>query len=602
MKKFIKKILLDNWLLVTSFLILQIKSMLLLSMLRTPSSKSINFFSIYFSDPALWAHFLIILLILSITCLFKFRRSLKVSLGIDLFISILFTFDIWYYRANGSFISLRHFIYPEIFNPSNRSLFNFHFVDILFFIDFIAFFLLNKFTRIFKFEDLSQFKIRLIKSASLFFISTLSLYFSHLFIDINNNLEGIRLFSLSWAPYQSYSDMSPLGYHGYDIFYTLSKNYNLKNEDIIEIENWFENNKEDLEDNKYFSLLKGKNLIALQVESLENFVIGQKVYGQEITPTLNKLLKNSLYFNNIYEQNGSGTSSDADFLVNASIFPIREGTAFQGYPWTTYKSLQKLLENKGYKTISTHAEIGGNWNWAENHKSFGADKILDINEYNMDEVIGLGLSDESFLKQVANKIIYEPRPFYTFVTTLTSHGPFEIPESKKYLQLPEELDKNILGAYFQSIRYTDEAIKLFLEELEKNNLLENTVVMIYGDHTGVHKFYEDEIQDAPLEGDWWKENDMKIPLIIYNQEIKAETISTAGGQVDFLPTISYLLGIERKSFENSSMGRVLVNTNRNYTILNSGEIIGTPSNKEELKNLENSFKIADYIIKGNYFK
>lgn len=602
MKKIIKKLLLDNWLLVTTFLILQIKSMLLLSMLRTPGSKSISLSKIYFSVPALGAHLLIILLILSITYIFKSKTALKVSLGINIFISLLFVFDIWYYRSNGSFISLRHFIYPEIFNPSNKSLFNFKLVDILFFIDFIVFALLNKFTRIFKFkEDLSQLKMRCIKAASLFIISTLSLYFSHLLIDVTNSINGLRLFSLSWAPYQTYSDMSPLGYHGYDIVYTLSKNYKLKDKEAAEIKDWFENNKEDLEDNAYFSMLEGKNLIALQVESLENFVIGQKVYGQEITPNLNKLLNNSLYFNNIYEQNNSGTSSDADFLVNTSIFPIREGTAFQGYPWTKYNSLQRLLETKGYKTISTHAEIGGNWNWAENHKSFGADKILDINSYNMDEVIGLGLSDESYLKQVAHKIKSESAPFYTFVTTLTSHGPFEIPENKKYLNLPKELDENILGAYFQSIRYTDEAIKLFLEELEKDNLLENTIVMIYGDHTGVHKFYEEEMQDAPLEGNWWKEKDMKIPLIIYNPEIKGETISKAGGQVDFLPTISYLLGVERKEFESSSMGRVLVNTNRDYTILNSGEIIGTPSSKEEKENLKNIFKIADYIIKGNYF-
>lgn len=601
MKNLIKKTFSNNWLLITMFLVIQLKSMILLAMLRSPGSKSISLSKMYFSVPAIGAHLLIILLIFSLTCIFKFKTQLKVSLIINLLISLLFIFDIWYYRANGSFVSLRHLIHPEIFNPTNKSLFNFQLVDLLFIIDFIIFALLNKITDIFNFRDFSKLKNRLIKAFSLFFICISLLYISHIQIDINKGIKGINLFSLSWAPYQTYSDMSPLGYHGYDIAYTLSKDFTLRDAEIKEINDWFENNKEDLEDNNYFSILKGKNLIALQVESLENFVIGQKVYDMEITPTLNKLLKNSIYFNNIYEQNNSGTSSDADFLVNTSIFPIREGAAFQSYPWTKYKTLQNILEKVGYSTISTHAEISGNWNWAENHKAFGADKILDINSYNLDEVIGLGLSDESFLRQVAGKIKDESTPFYTFVTTLTSHGPFEIPEDKKLLNLPKELDENILGAYFQSIRYTDEAIKLFLEELERNNLLENTVVMIYGDHTGVHKFYEEEMEDAPLEGNWWKENDMKIPLIIYNPEIKGETITKAGGQVDFLPTISYLLGIERKEFENTSMGRVLVNTNRDYTILNNGEIIGTPSRKEELENLENTYKIADYIIKGNYF-
>uniref|UniRef100_UPI00262377A8 sulfatase-like hydrolase/transferase n=1 Tax=Clostridium sp. TaxID=1506 RepID=UPI00262377A8 len=150
--------------------------------------------------------------------------------------------------------------------------------------------------------------------------------------------------------------------------------------------------------------------------------------------------------------------------------------------------------------------------------------------------------------------------------------------------------------------YTDEAINEFLLELDKNNLLDNTVIMIYGDHTGVHKFYEDELSSVNLEGDWWKINDNKIPYIIYNKILNEEINSTAGGQVDFLPTISYLLGIDRSDFDNTSMGRILVNTNRNSTILNNGEIIGENISTEEKSHLENTFKIADNIIKGNYFK
>ena len=177
-----------------------------------------------------------------------------------------------------------------------------------------------------------------------------------------------------------------------------------------------------------------------------------------------------------------------------------------------------------------------------------------------------------------------------------------MPEDKKLLNLPKELDDNMLGGYFQSVRYADEAIKLFIEELEKNGQLDNTVLMIYGDHGGVHKFYEEEIKDAPLNENWWQENDKKIPFIIYNKDLKATTISKAGGQVDFLPTISYLLGVERSKFDNTSMGRVLVNTNRNATILNNGDIMGTPKDENEENHLKDVFKIADDIIKGNYFK
>lgn len=602
MKEKFKKIVLNNWLFILMVLILQTKSMLLLSMLRTTNSSSINFSTMYFGVPAIGAHLVIITLILSIMFLFKYKGKMWTALIINVIITILFIADIWYYRNNGTFLSIRHLLHPEIFNPIGKNLINFRPVDLLFVIDFIVFFILFKFDKLRKYNDNSRLSLRILKTAIVFSLSALIIFISHYIIDIKGTIPGQSFLRLSWAPFQTFSDMSPLGYHGFDLKYFVGRNKELSDSDINDVQSWINNNKEDIPDNEYFGMLKGKNLIAIQVESLENFVINKKVYGQEITPTLNKLLSGSLYFDNIYEQNNSGTSSDCDLMVNTSIFPIRATSTFPTYPWTKYNSLQNILNNEGYTTISTHAELPGSWNWAEPHKSFGADKLWDINEFNIDEVIGPGLSDESYLKQIANKIKSENQPFYTFIATLTSHGPFEMPEDKKLLNLPKELDDNMLGGYFQSVRYADEAIKLFIEELEKNGQLDNTVLMIYGDHGGVHKFYEEEIKDAPLNENWWQENDKKIPFIIYNKDLKATTISKAGGQVDFLPTISYLLGVERSKFDNTSMGRVLVNTNRNATILNNGDIMGTPKDENEKKHLKDVFKIADDIIEGNYFK
>lgn len=602
MKEKFKKIVLNNWLFILMVLILQAKSMLLLSMLRTTNSSSINFSTMYFGVPAIGAHLVIITLILSIMFLFKYKGKMWTALIINVIITILFIADIWYYRNNGTFLSIRHLLHPEIFNPIGKNLINFRPVDLLFVIDFIVFFILFKFDKLRKYNDNSRLSLRILKTAIVFSLSALIIFISHYIIDIKGTIPGQSFLRLSWAPFQTFSDMSPLGYHGFDLKYFVGRNKELSDSDINDVQSWINNNKEDIPDNEYFGMLKGKNLIAIQVESLENFVINKKVYGQEITPTLNKLLSGSLYFDNIYEQNNSGTSSDCDLMVNTSIFPIRATSTFPTYPWTKYNSLQNILNNEGYTTISTHAELPGSWNWAEPHKSFGADKLWDINEFNIDEVIGPGLSDESYLKQIANKIKSENQPLYTFIATLTSHGPFEMPEDKKLLNLPKELDDNMLGGYFQSVRYADEAIKLFIEELEKNGQLDNTVLMIYGDHGGVHKFYEEEIKDAPLNENWWQENDKKIPFIIYNKDLKATTISKAGGQVDFLPTISYLLGVERSKFDNTSMGRVLVNTNRNATILNNGDIMGTPKDENEEKHLKDVFKIADDIIEGNYFK
>lgn len=601
MEQKFKNIIRRNWLFVFMVVVLQFKSLILLSMLRTPNSSSINIGGAYFGSPVIWAHLAIIVLVCSPIFFFKEKGRIRTAVVIDVLVTIIFIADIWYYRSNGTFLSFRHLIHREIFNPIGKNLFNFRLVDLTFFIDFILLYLIYKVVRI---KEIIERKLsfRAVKAVLVFLISGFVIGIGHYCVDIKGMISGKNLFRLSWAPFQTFSDMSPLGYHGFDFNFYIDKNKTLANDEVSEVENWFNDNKENIPDNKYKGMVKGKNLIAIQVESLENFVINQKVYGQEITPNLNKLLSKSLYFNNIYEQNSSGTSSDADLLVNTSIFPVRTGTTFFSYPWNKYNTLQSLLNNEGYTTISTHAELPGNWNWAEAHKSFEADKIWDIGMYNQDEIIGLGLSDESYLKQISQKLKNENEPFYAFMTTLTSHGPFEIPEDKKYLKLPKELDENMLGAYFQSVRYTDEAIGKFLEELEKNNQLDNTVIMIYGDHCGVHKFYEKDIENSPLEGDWWKDNQKKIPFIIYSNDIQPEVISKAGGQSDFLPTISYLLGMNRSEFENSSMGRVLVNTERDAAILNNGDIMGNPKDEKELSHLKDTFKIANLIIEKNYFK
>ena len=600
MKEKVKSFLKCNWVFIFLVVVLQVKSMMLLSMLRTPGSASMNFGIMYFTPPAIWAHIAIVTLIASFVYLFKGKGRMWAAIVIDILVTILFIADIWYYRVNGTFLSIRHIIEPGIFNPIGKSLFNFKPIDLLFLLDFVILFLVYKFTGLKNVKYKSSLKTRLIAFISVFGISAIVIGFGHYYLDIAKKSDKV-LFRIAWAPFQTFSDISPLGYHGYDIYYYTNKEMTLTDAEKNEIKTWFDENKEDLPDNKYKGMFEGKNLIAIQVESLENFVIGQKVYGQEITPNINKLLKNSLYFDNIKEQNNSGISSDCDLMVNTSMLPVRNGSTFFGYPWTEYNTLQDLLNSKGYNTISTHPEVPGNWNWAEAHKSFKADKIWDASQFDQSEVIGLGMSDESYLKQIGDKLKNEKQPFYTFLVTLTSHGPFEVPEDKQYLNLPQYLNENMLGAYFQSVRYTDEAIGKFINQLKEEGLLENTVIMLYGDHCGVHKFYEDDIKDSPLEGDWWKDNEKEIPFMIYNPSIQGETISKEGGQIDFLPTIAYLLGFNRDAFDSTAMGRVLVNTNRNAIILNDGEIVGNPTPKEKA-HLEKSFNIADMVIQGNYFK
>ena len=143
---------------------LQIKSMTLLSMLRTPNSSSINLGSIYFTTPAIWAHIAIIVLICSPIFFFKEKGRLRAALIIDILVTIIFVADIWYYRANGTFLSIRHLLHNEIFNPTGKNLFNFRVVDVAFLIDYIILFLICKFIEIKEEENEKKLFLRAIKA------------------------------------------------------------------------------------------------------------------------------------------------------------------------------------------------------------------------------------------------------------------------------------------------------------------------------------------------------------------------------------------------------------------------------------------------------
>ncbi len=156
--------------------------------------------------------------------------------------------------------------------------------------------------------------------------------------------------------------------------------------------------------NKYTNKFKGKNIIAIHAESMQSFVIGLKFNGEEVTPNLNKLAKKSLYFSNFYSQVSTGTSSDSEFTLNTSLMPTSTGTAFVSYYEREYVSIPKLLKEQGYYAFSMHGNNGSYWNRDIMHESLGYDKFYSKSSYEIDEVIGLGISDKSFFKQSIEKI------------------------------------------------------------------------------------------------------------------------------------------------------------------------------------------------------
>ena len=94
--------------------------------------------------------------------------------------------------------------------------------------------------------------------------------------------------------------------------------------------------------NEYTNVLKGKNVIAIHFESMQNVLINMKINGTEITPNLNRLTKEGLYFSNFHPQVSFGTSSDTEFTMATSLLPVKSGSVFINYSDKEFVSMYKL--------------------------------------------------------------------------------------------------------------------------------------------------------------------------------------------------------------------------------------------------------------------
>ena len=251
--------------------------------------------------------------------------------------------------------------------------------------------------------------------------------------------------------------MGVLNYHVLDLYDFSSssiKNRNISNQRINEIKAFFNNKHAKILGNLSGEGV-GKNLIVIQVEVLQQFTINSKINGNEITP--------SLYFDNYFYQVASGTTSDAEFMSMNSLYPAESGAAYYRYVGDTLQSPPKLFNNKGYFTAALHGYAEGFWNRQLMYKTEGFNKFYGEHSYNINETVGLGLSDKSFLNQSIQKIRTFKQPYYAFLITLSSHFPFN--DTKGYGNFDVgSYENTLLGDYLKGIHYTDAPLGNFLDK------------------------------------------------------------------------------------------------------------------------------------------
>lgn len=394
---------------------------------------------------------------------------------------------------------------------------------------------------------------------------------------------------------------------------------------------------EKISSNKYTNAFKDKNVIFIHAESMQNFLVNLKINGKEVTPNLNKLAKEGIYFDRFYPQISVGTSSDTEFTLNTGLMPSSSGTVFVNYYNRTYYALPKYFNDMGYYTFSAHANNADYWNRKTMHHTLGyqdfyaKDSYIVPSDTSDPNWVGLGLSDKSFFNQlvpILKNIKENHKKFYGTVITLSNHSPFNDLEkydpfdvTMKYTVTDENgkkkeavatyLEGSSMGNYIRSAHYADAALGEFIQLLKDNDLTKDTIIILYGDHEArlnKKQFnllynYDPNTNDIKSEDDPTyvsMENynyDLlkNTPLIMWNVDKKyRRKVSSAMGMYDVLPTIANMFGFKDKY----GLGHDIFSDNEKIVVFPNGNVL---TDKVYYSNLNDEYvALSDEPINSDY--
>ncbi|MFD1032486.1 LTA synthase family protein [Metaplanococcus flavidus] len=383
-------------------------------------------------------------------------------------------------------------------------------------------------------------------------------------------VKSTHLFSESYDREQVVKSLGPLNYHLYDLALgvgaPLQRLTMTEAEAVASIESMPQ---KDAERTDLFGMAEGRNIVLISLESTQDFVIGQKVNGEEVTPFLNELVQDSFYFNQVYDQTAQGKTSDAEFMMDTSLYPLASGSVFVRRPENTFHSLPQLLkEEQDYYAATFHGNVDTFWNRDVMYETLGYDRYFSEEDYTVTEEnsVNYGLKDIPFFAQSADFMENLPEPYYTKFLTLTNHFPFLLEEEDAFID-EANTQEDVVNRYVTTVRYLDESLETFFEQLKAEDMYEDTIFVLAGDHYGISEKYDEGLNEL-LGEEANTASQMahkQIPLIIHIPGQEGETISTHGGQIDIRPTLLHLLGI--KTEEQYSFGHNLFTRDSDHPVI-----------------------------------
>lgn len=374
------------------------------------------------------------------------------------------------------------------------------------------------------------------------------------------------------------------GYHIFDIENALNiknqtkyKNYKDMFYDYENLKKQYETEYSNTEDNLK-GILQDKNVIILQLESIQEFVINKEINGKQITPNLNKFLSENIKFTNMHMQSYS-TTADSEHSTITSLYPMENGMSFSKYYTNTYDDLFKIFKNSNYYTSYMHGNYPYFWNRGNVYGRLKLDDLSLKEQFSdLSENINGDLSDELLYKQAVQKIKQFKTPYISYIVTASSHTPYTLEGLQDRSKITIDVGKykdTYFGDYLEAVNYADYAFGVFIDELKKEGLYDDTAILVFGDHNGINMYNEEMIDflnyiDKDLTDVDLKLNYTRVACGMKIPGIKNIKIDKPVNKLDIKPTLAYLCNVQdgislgtnmfgRKDFVSLNNERIIAN-------------------------------------------
>ncbi|MED2183742.1 LTA synthase family protein [Bacillus wiedmannii] len=546
-----------------------------------------------------------------------------IALCINLLLTIILVGNVMFYDFYSDFVTLPVLGQTSNFGQLGGSIIEIlNYKIILAFVDIIFFFiLLKKKALVFQTGRVTH------PARFVYFLLTIGVFFANLHLA---EKERPELLTRSFDRVMLVKNLGLYTHQIYDLTLQVkagSQKALADSSKLQETENYVKANQSEPNPNM-FGAAKGKSVIVVTLESLQTFLIGASVNGQEVTPFLNEFINESYYFDNFFHQTGQGKTSDSEFLIDTSLYPLNRGAVFFTHGNNDYTATPEILRQQGYFTSVFHANNATFWNRNIMYSALGYDRYYNELDYKITPETNLnwGLKDIEYFDQSVDILKTVDQPFYARFLTLTNHYPFTYDEDTKFIE-PYNSGNGVFDRYIVTARYLDESIKKFIERLKAEGMYDDSIIVLYGDHYGISEKHNRAMAQF-LEKDQITEFDtlnlQRTPLYIHMPgQTEGQTISKPTGQIDIKPTILNLLGINTTNdirfghdmFSDEYTGFVVlrdgsfitekyVYTNNTFYDRITGEIVDLPKKEAQalINRAQNELRMSDKIIEGDLLR